>query len=481
MDRKYRDLEREHRRQLDEYKRLAEGKMKAATDQQRQHYESEMEKLKVGLEQRLDQQQQQMAKEYMRLEEELIKARTEADMRTKELEAEVDRIRQKQEAKLVMAAAEARRYLDEAQQALDQVRNMPYEAFYPQKIDTYLRTMQNTADLIKQGLQEAAVAVAISTRSAMERFSLDIQDEQNRWQVEYDTMCILCEEAVHQMDSWREEWKKQAKTPSASAEALDTAISFWSTAWHGEEASYGTEGWFMEKAKKLSSYEKENLRVKQLGTTAYLKEEGAMSIEDLRERTDWIEKEVLDPLCGKKQHSFSAWLACRQRLDWLRRLVSYLEDKKDYAYDPEKAQMQEASPTDRAEEYFQNYNHLILENDENTDDRRGWFQAEFSGAGGIQLEICLLPQQKADKIENVVQYHIYQGRHHITDALLLQETGLAIYRAINDPGMQVCNTNDESQWKQIRSSLDPKLRSWSSHWMRESRNEEMKMKGVEEK
>lgn len=138
-------------------------------------------------------------------------------------------------------------------------------------------------------------------------------------------------------------------------------------------------------------------------------------------------------------------------MEWAEKISRFMVEEKCYCYRREEDEMQQADFCLCKKEYFQCYNHLILEDEDNTDDYQGWYMMQFHGDNKLCLEICILPVEEMGGLKNVVQFHIHQGENNVSIKELLASIKEAVRSALPGTGVRILNTNDEKEKEQLQS------------------------------
>lgn len=440
MDARCQTMQADMRSQMQEYEKKLRQKAEAQSEQMKKQYERELAALRRSFDIQLSKEEKKMTDQYLSLADELEKTRESVLRREEELEQMVKTWTDSHEKKEKQMEQQARMYLGEMEEAMKQVEEKPYETFFPGKMKVYGGTFKNAWNLMKNGLAQAAAAVAVSVRSALERFSIDIDSSQKAWETEFEEVCAYCDQLRGDLTAWEQSWTEQEGGLSSEEGSFRAEA----------DLNYWTKGWYLPVKVWLTERLDRNQEIRKLGIMEYLKQENAVTMDGLREEGKLL-RQYLELLPQYRRIYADTYENAREREEWADKISRYLVQEKSYFHDEGEDRIQQADSFLLRQEYFQLYNQRILEDEENTDDYQGWYMMEFHNDNHIRLEVCILPVASAGGLKNVVQFHIGQGEHAVSMEELLSSIKTALQTVLTGTGAAVLNTNSPGEMKQLQT------------------------------
>lgn len=440
LNRQYQTMQADMRRQMQDYEKKLQQKAEVQSRQMQDQYNRELASMRWKLERQLSQEEKVMTDKYLSLLDDLENTKEDAARREAELEQLVKEYTESRKQKDEQTEQQAKAYLQEMEDVMEQVQKQPCEAFFPGKMETYRGTFRNAWNLMKNGLAQAAAAVAVSVRSALERFSIDIDSSQKAWEKEFEEICMYCSMLQTILKDWEDNWIEEEGTGSGNA----------STACAEADINYWTKGWYLPVKRWLQERLERNKQIRDTGISEYLKQDGAISMEELREEGKIFQQYLAQ--CPAYQAVYQdTYQNAVERMEWSEKISKFMVVEKCYRYRREEDEMQQADSCLCGKEYFQHYNRLILEDEESTDDYQGWYMMQFHGDNKLRVEICILPVADMGRLKNVIQFHIHQGENNVSIKELLASIKAAVQSALPGAGVRILNTNDEKEKEQLQA------------------------------
>lgn len=439
LNTQYQSMQTDMRRQMQEYEKKSMQKMQAQSQKLKSQYDGELAAMRQKMEWKLSQEEKAMSDKYLALTQELEKTKEEAAKRQEELKGLIQEYSDRQEEKDQKVREQADSYMQEMQEAMNLLEQQPYETFYPGKMNTYKGSFHNVWNLMKNGLFQAAAAVAVSVRGALERFSLDVDFSRKMWEREFEEVCRYCDRLGNFFQDWEEAWIAQEGAQSSKAEV------------HCAQAdlNYWTSGWYLFVKEWMENNRERNLQIQKTGTENYLKTADPVSIEQLQEESAKLQQYLAE--CPPRQRMYEdIYRNAVERMEWSEAIADFMVEEKCFAYDSEEDEMRQADSCLLQKEYFREYNTWILEEKENTDDYQGWYMMQFHGENRLDVEIGIMPMQTERGWTNIIQFHVKQGETNINMEEILMSVRQAIQTALRRTDVTILNTNKEKEKEQLQ-------------------------------
>ena len=209
---------------------------------------------------------------------------------------------------------EAAEYLRNAEKILRDIDKKPHEKFLPKRFSIFQNSLKDGRQLFRAGLFEAALAVAISARSGLERLGYNIDDKVEEWEKIFAEFSLKLENLRERINHEISEWGNLINN-HIRAEII-IIVNYWSK---GE----------FSKIIELSKKYKEILKaLSQIGKEEYIKSPESPFIEELKkfiEEIDEADKKLSDfSELYKKRYSS----AC-ERSDWGELILNFLKNLQD--------------------------------------------------------------------------------------------------------------------------------------------------------
>ena len=186
----------------------------------------------------------------------------------KKLEQEISNIKADISKRKKYNSDEAAGYLRNAESILRDIDKKPHEKFLPNRFDIFVNSLQDGRKLFRAEMFEAAIAIALSARSGLERLGYDIDDKVQEWNKNFDIFTLkldsLREKINHEISE-----RKTLTNKNIRAEIISD-IDYWS---RGEFIG------IVELAKKYRESIKE---CSQIGKEEYIKRLDTPSTDDIK-------------------------------------------------------------------------------------------------------------------------------------------------------------------------------------------------------
>ncbi len=420
-------------------------------------YERLLEQHKQALERDVRAELSKSDANYGRLEQEVKRSEQELERKNRELEQAIEELKKDASRKNEGSSEEAQAYIDKATETYRTVQAKPHRKFAPNRLKIYTNSIQDSLQLMKAGLYEAAAAVAISARSGLERLGYTIDDKYTEWERIYDMFALklqyLRDKAEQELSDWRE---YVGITGNAEAQRADNIaeIAFWS---RGEYTAV------LQTLERLEAADRE---ICGKPRTEYMKQPDSLTADDLKKNIADIEA-ADKKLAQLKDIYKSRYTASCERSDWGEKLIDFMTGEIDLEFIEKLTGYRKASAETLRTKEFKDYTAKILGDPETKEDLREWLRIVFENAAGARIYIYITPTESGSDVTNRIIMHIDNGGKvreeysrdiysHIVEALAIDPesinyapdaTALAVSpnRAISETGKDLERALKESR------------------------------------
>ena len=398
------NLANENHRKLQEYKTQMRTELNQHDKNVQKEYERLLKEYQRSANADIQKQQLQMDTKYQQLLMSTRQKEQEWKDKTKQLEQLINDLKKQSQSKNEMNEQEADKYILEGEQAYREVNNKPHEKFFPKRIKTFYASLREARMLQRQGLNEAAIAIAISTRSGVNRLGFDVDEKYYEWLRQYNLFQDKVELAVIKFNDELLEWNRYigaGEIPysemSQKDKYNDTAvINFWSSGTYGEIGD------------RLNEFNQIISHVKQIGIEKYLKKDDSVSLEDLIKyinELDELDKRFTDMQQLYKQ----VYSASCERAEWGELIIDYMTDELNLVWIEEESHFKTIESHKLNDDYKR---YMILQYGKEYEqvDTREWLELVFVNSMESKIFIYLAPYENNLHVENkVIVYIDYVG------------------------------------------------------------------------
>lgn len=371
---------------------------------------------------------------YRQLLNDVERSRAELIKKNQELELAITEIRNDVSRKNEGSSQEAKKYLQNAKSAFRLIDEKPHEKFFPKRLKVFGDTIKNGQELLNAGLFEAATAVAISSRSGLERLGYSIDDKASEWDNQYELLVIKLNYLQEKVKQEIEDWKEFAGTAiDGEAEDAETSLI---------QINYWSKGNFEEIVQGIEKYNELVAEVNGMGKAAYLKKQGGASIADIKEYISDIDRlgDRFAELSGLYKQRYSA--SC-ERAEWGEKIIDFLTEEINLVWIDELTGFKEATESELKSKNFTEYVHACFKDIDIAEDTREWLKIVFENASENQIFIYILPIENDGFVENRIIIHIdYNGPEqkmysrdiyqHVCEAVAYVDNGDGTVEYTND-------------------------------------------------
>ena len=323
---------------------------------------------------------------------------------------------------------EAAEYLRNAEKILRDIDKKPHEKFLPKRFSIFQNSLKDGRQLFRAGLFEAASAVAVSTRSGLERLGYNIDDKVEEWEKIFSEFSQKLENLREKINHEISEWGNLINN-HIRAEII-IAVNYWS------------KGEFIKIIDISKKYREIVKALSQIGKEEYIKSLESPSIEDIKKFIVEIEeadKKISDfSELYKKRYSTSC-----ERSEWGENIIDFMTTEINFVYVDELTGYKTASDEtltskDYAEYMKQNFNGKNI-----NQDFREWLRIVFANSSNDNIYVYIIPVETDKTVDNhVILYIDYNGAeneiysrdvyNHVCEALNLDSETVDYTRDIND-------------------------------------------------
>ncbi|MDE6024277.1 MAG: hypothetical protein K2G45_02385 [Lachnospiraceae bacterium] len=420
-------LSDENLRRLKEYEREMQSNLDQHDRDVQMEYERLLNEYQRSVNAEIQEQQLAMDVEYQKLLATTQAKEREWIEKSQQLESLITELKKSTQEKDQISAQESDKYMLEAGMAYKEVEKKPHEKFFPKRIKPFHTAICEARTLAKSGLNEAAIAIYISTRSGLNRLGFDVDEQYDEWIRQYsifkNKVGLLHIQTTDELAFWvNMSANKTVKTDDLSEAEKNEAriqINYWSTGEYGNIC------------KRLSEFAKEISEVEKTSPTEYLKREDSYDIDVLKKSIT-----ELDEMLGKfKDLSVlykERYNASCERADWGELIIDFFEGEINLEWLEEETHFKDAEADVLVAVDYEQYMQHIYGQEYDKVDAREWLELVFQNSQETDIYIYIVPYEKGTHVENrVVLYIDYSGAvnddysrtiyAHIMESIRLEE------------------------------------------------------------
>lgn len=343
--------------------------------------------------------------------------------KNQELEQVIATIRNDVTRKNEGSSREARDYLQNAIGVFRIVEAKPHQKFMPKRLQIFFNAIKDGQQLFRAGLYEAAMAVAISAKSGLERLGYSIDDKLEEWDRQFDLFSRKLNYLQTKIQQELTDWEQYTGSLSDGKPEIRTrnliAINFW------------CRGEFADIVLTAKKYQKYILALSQLGKEDYLKQTDSPSVDDLGKYIAEIEQtdRRLSELSGLYKKRYT--VAC-ERAEWGEEIIDFLTTEINLMWLEQHTGFKEATPEVLVSKDYIDYIKSQYGDSTITEDMREWLKIVFENSGESRIYVYILPVEAHGNVVNHIILHIdYNGPEqemyskdiyqHICEAIRLTE------------------------------------------------------------
>lgn len=465
LDRQKREAERmrqnlanENLRKLQEYKTQMRTELNKHDKSVQKEYERLLKEYQKSANADIQKQQMQMDTKYQQLLMSTRQKEQEWKDKTKELEQLVNDLKKEAQSKNEMSQQEADKYILEGEQAYRDVNSKPHEKFFPKRIKSFYASLKEARMLQRQGLNEAAIAIAISTRSGVNRLGFDVDEKYDEWLRQYNLFQSKVELAVMKLENEIPDWNSYIDAKSVPYEEMsqkdrydDTVvINFWS------------RGTYNEINDRVNEFNQIISQVQKEGIGKYLKKEESVSLEDLLKyitELDELDKRFTDMQQLYKQ----VYSASCERAEWGELIIDYMTDELNLLWIENESHFKTIE-SDKLNDDYKRYMLLQYGKAYEQVDTREWLELVFVNSMESKIFIYLAPYENNLHVENrIIVYIDYVGAenkqyskqiyNHICESVRIEDEDVINFATELDQLTMSMNSTVRDAGVSIRSKI----------------------------
>ncbi len=354
--------------------------------------------------------------------------------KNQELEQAIAAIRSDVSRRNEGSSQEAKAYLQSATGTFHVIEAKPHEKFMPKRLQIFFNAIKDGQQLYKTGLFEAAMAVAISAKSGLERLGYSIDDKVEEWDRQFDLFSLKLNYLQSKIQQELLDWEQYTGNPSNGNAEVRTR--------HLISINYWCRGEFANIVQTVKKYQKYVTACSQLGKDVYLKQADSPSDDDIKKYIAEIEKseQRLSELSELYKKRYAA--SC-ERSEWGERIIDFLTTEINLVWLESLTGFKEAtSEALTSKDYLDyiksQYNDLAIK-----EDMREWLKIVFENSSENQIYVYILPLEAHGNVINHIILHIdYHGPEqemysrdiyqHICEAIQLTDENDGIVNYASD-------------------------------------------------
>ncbi len=403
-DRMRQNLANENHRKLQEYKTQMQTELNKHDKNVQKEYERLLKEYQKSANADIQKQQMQMDTKYQQLLMSTRQKEQEWKEKTRELEQLINDLKKENKSRNEMNEQEADKYILDGEQAYREVNNKPHEKFFPKRIKSFYASLREARMLQRQGLNEAAIAIAISTRSGVNRLGFDVDEKYDEWLRQYNLFQNKVELAIIKLNDEITEWNTYIGENAVSYNEMsqkdkynDTAvINFWSS------------GTYSKISDRLNEFNQIVEHVQQAGIEKYLKKEESVSLEDLLNYINELD-ELNKNFTEMQQLYKQVYSASCERAQWGELIIDYMTDELNLLWIEDESHFK-LIESDKLNDDYKRY--MLLQYGKGYDqvDTREWLELVFVNSMESKIFIYLAPYENNLHVENrIIVYIDYAG------------------------------------------------------------------------
>ncbi len=392
------ELANENRRQLQQLQAQMQDAVRRHDTEAQARYERLLEQHKNALERDMRSELAKSDEQYGRLEQEVRRNEQKLEQKNRELEQAIEELKKDTSRRNEGSSTEAQSYIDKATETYRVINAKPHKKFAPNRLKIYTNSIQDSLQLMKAGLYEAAAAVAISARSGLERLGCTIDDKEAEWERTYDLFAMKLQYLREKAEQEIADWQDHVHITGGEAQkALSTAeIAYWS---RGEYTSV------LQTLDRLTDIDR---GICGKPRAQYMKQADSVSEDDLKRFI--AETEEADKKLAQMRELYkNRYTASCERVEWGEQLIDFMTGEIDLEFIERLTGHRKASAEVLASKEHTDYVRMILGDPSIKEDMREWLRIVFENAAGARIYIYITPVESGANVVNRIIMHIEQG------------------------------------------------------------------------
>ena len=386
-----------------------------------------------------------MEADYRRLVNEAKKTEAVLLEKNRELEEAIKRIRNDISMRNKGNSEEANQYIDRAISTFRMVQEKPCEKFMPNRLRTLYDKIMDGKNLIRDGLFEAATAVAISAKGSLEILGYSVDDKVTEWDRQYDLFALkldyLQAKINQEFADWEEHTRPIKTTVTSDKKDRLIEMSFWS---RGEFEKIAQ---FTEEKQRIVSAVNAN------GRAAYVKLPDSLGTDELKEIINEIDE--IDRLLTKEAQVYKRrYDASCERTEWGEALIDSLEDDINLSFLEDMSGFKPASDEEKVLRTYKNYIMTHFKDADFNKDTREWLSLVFTNMAKEHIYVYLLPVESTDAVTNHIILHIdYNGPEQELYSTDIHKHIREVVGVTTESGTEINYTADLAELKKSENKI----------------------------
>lgn len=407
-------------KKLKAYERDMKAGIKQKDKETQKEYERLLKEYQESSNIKVQEAYMEMDEQYQKLLADTKEKENEWRQKNRELESHIKKLRKDTQKKEEAGIQEANRHMYEAGVVYKDIDQKPHEKFFPNRIKTFYDAISDARSLSRSGLNEAAIAIFISTKSGLNRLGFDIDEQYEEWVRLYNIFKSKVNLFRMSLDNEITDWNNMVQQTNEQAAKLN--IDYWSS------------GEYHKMSNRIGELEKEVSDIEKNGIAAYLKKPEGFGIDELKNAIDEIDKmnEGLNKLSVLYKEKYKA--SC-QRADWGESIIDFLEEEINLEWIENETHFKLVdAEMAETEEYDKYMRHMYGDSYEKVDTRE-WLELTFKNSVDTIINIYIIPYEKNEHVENRIVLNIdYNGAEnmdysrniysHICESIELEDDGI---------------------------------------------------------
>lgn len=325
--------------------------------------------------------------------------RSEAALRQKtaELERAIQEIKADVRKKNEGSSQEAKQYILNAASIFKNIEKKPHEKFMPKRLVIFYNAIKDGQQLFKAGLYEAAIAVAVSAKSGLERLGYTIDDKVDEWDQQCDLFFLKLSFLQSKIQQEVIDWESYIEQKDSEKKLRLIEMNYWSKGVFAE---------IFREYKRLETVAKE---IRTQGKDAYLKQKNGVNTDELKECVRTIDK--LDTNLTEMSEVYkSRYTASCERAEWGEAIIDFLSDEINLLWHDELTGYRQVSEENKGKKDFIEYVKMQFGDEFILEDTREWLKLVFENASENYIYVYILPTEADFQVTNKILLHIdYNG------------------------------------------------------------------------
>ena len=389
----------ENLKRLQEYQKDMETKLDQHDKRVQKEYERLLKEYQSSVDSKLREEKLKMDSKYQALVKDIEKKEKEWKEKVRQMDKAVAELKKKDKEKEEASKKEARKYISDVEKVYQTIDEKPHEAFYPKRIQNYQSAIADAKMLLDQGLNEAAIAVSISTGSGLRRLGYDIDDRYQEWIAEYELFKQKTIYFIHQLNGSLINWMQVAYGKTVTVKTISKEESLNA----GKAVNFWSNGKFKKIQARINTFAGLVGGIEKEKPEKYVKKTGCISIDELKKNTQEMDTltEEYNDLSIFHVENYNA--SC-ERADWGEEIISFFIDELNLTWLENESHFKAVETPEPVE--YKAYMLAQYGEDHDPVDVREWLELSFANAMDSRIYIYIVPYTSGTHVENRIVVYI---------------------------------------------------------------------------